>query len=125
MSEQNQLKNLIVWSDIEVLDLDRAIAFYAAVLAIQVGKESFGEQSFGILQHTEGNGGCLILGTPSAVGTLVYFNVEGRIRDAAAQVTAKGGQILQPVHPIGPHGFRAVVLDSEGNRMALHSMQDA
>jgi len=30
--------------------------------------------------------------------------------------------VLQPKHPIGPYGFRAVVLDSEGNRIALHSM---
>ena len=36
-------------------------------------------------------------------------------------VTAGGGKVLQAKHQIGPHGFRAVVLDSEGNRIALHS----
>jgi hypothetical protein len=33
--------------------------------------------------------------------------------------------VLEAMHAIGPHGFRAVVLDSEGNRIALHSTTDA
>jgi uncharacterized protein len=32
--------------------------------------------------------------------------------------------VLNPTHAIGPHGFRAIILDSEGNRVALHSMTD-
>jgi uncharacterized protein len=36
-----------------------------------------------------------------------------------------GGKVVKPVHSIGPHGFRAVILDSEGNRIALHSTRDA
>ena len=59
------------------------------------------------------------------MGILVYMNVEGRIRDAVAQVEKLGGKVLEPTHPIGPHGFRAIVLDSEGNRIALHSSVDA
>ena len=39
-----------------------------------------------------------------------------------AAVGPNGGKVLQPKHPIGPYGSRAVVLDSEGNRIALHSM---
>ncbi|HEV3149059.1 MAG TPA: hypothetical protein VGZ24_10465 [Chthoniobacterales bacterium] len=34
---------------------------------------------------------------------------------------ANGGKVLQDKHQIGPHGFRAIVVDSEGNRIALHS----
>jgi len=44
------------------------------------------------------------------------------LEEAVALVEANGGKIVQPVHPIGPYGFRAIVLDSEGNRIALHSM---
>ena len=33
--------------------------------------------------------------------------------------------VCLPIHPIGPHGFRAIILDSEGNRIALHSEVDA
>ena len=54
-------------------------------------------------------------------GLLVYLNVDGRIADAERAVAAGGGQVLKATHAIGPHGYRAIVLDSEGNRVALHS----
>ncbi len=41
--------------------------------------------------------------------------------EAISAVESRGGKVLQPKHQIGPHGFRAVDLDSEGNRVALHS----
>jgi predicted enzyme related to lactoylglutathione lyase len=58
-------------------------------------------------------------------GILLYMNVDGRIRDAVQKVVPHGGTVIEPTHSIGPHGFRAVVLDSEGNRIALHSNSDA
>jgi hypothetical protein len=46
----------------------------------------------------------------------------GKKHDQAEKAAAKnGGKVLQPKHPIGPYGFRSVILDSEGNRIALHS----
>ncbi len=126
MSDFNSTHNRAVWFDVPVADLDRAAEFYSAVLAIAVHKEQFGTTSFGVLAHADGNGGCLVLKPEeiSAVGILVYFNANGRIRDAVDIAERHGGKILQPVHPIGPHGFRAVLLDSEGNRIALHSTTD-
>jgi hypothetical protein len=53
------------------------------------------------------------------------MNVHGRIRDAVAKCTELGGELINNVHAIGPHGFRAIVRDSEGNRIALHSEVDA
>ena len=72
----------------------------------------------------EGVGGCLFTKAdeaPSDRGMLVYFNAQGRLDEAVEAVEANGGKVVLPRHPIGPHGFRAVVLDSEGNRIALHS----
>ncbi|BDU74156.1 VOC family protein [Mesoterricola silvestris] len=127
MSDPNTLKNCIVWADIPVKDLDRAAGFYRDVLALGVHREESGPTPFCVFQHDQGNGGCLVLqpGDVSASGMLTYFNVDGRIREALALVEAKGGHVLQPLHGIGPHGFRAVILDSEGNRIALHSQVDA
>jgi predicted enzyme related to lactoylglutathione lyase len=127
MSEANTLANLVVWSDIPVADLDRAAAFYGAVLAQKVQKEEYQGSAFCVFQHSEGNGGCLVVKPEdvTAGGTLNYFNVDGRIQDALAKVAAHGGKVLEPVHPIGPYGFRATVLDSEGNRLALHATRDA
>ncbi len=128
MTELNTLHNRAVWFDIPVVELDRARDFYAAVLAIGISKEDFDGFAFAVLDHDEGNGGCLIP-NPGEVtadkGILLYMNVDGRIRDAVAKVGENGGEVQQDVHPIGPHGFRAIVLDSEGNRIALHSESDS
>ena len=128
MSDFNSQYNRAVWFDIPVADLDRAADFYAAVLGIKVHKEQSGSFSFCVLNHQDGNGGCLIRKESeicSNSGILVYMNVDGRIRDAVSQVEKMSGRVLEPIHAIGPHGFRAVVLDSEGNLIALHSTLDA
>ena len=128
MTDFNAQHNRVVWVDVPVSDLERANAFYAAVLGVAVHNEEFDGFRFSVLEHDEGNGGCLIP-RPEEVaadrGILVYMNADGRIRDAAAQAERHGGRILEPITAIGPHGFRALVLDSEGNRIALHSNTDA
>jgi len=120
------MSHRFVWVDIPVHDLDRAIAFYAEVLGTAVTREGGPGFSFGLLAHSGSDvAGCLYLAddgnAPSPRGPLVYLNVEGRIVDAERAVAAGGGEILKTTHAIGPHGYRAIVLDSEGNRVALHS----
>jgi predicted enzyme related to lactoylglutathione lyase len=120
------MSNRVVWVDIPVLELDRAIAFYSAVLGSPVTKEGGPGFVFGLLPHSGSDvGGCLYSpgndNSPSKVGPLIYLNAEGRLAQAVQAVAAQGGKVLQAVHQIGPHGFRAVVLDSEGNRVALHA----
>jgi predicted enzyme related to lactoylglutathione lyase len=128
VSDLNSIHNRAVWFDIPVADLDRAAAFYAGVLALKVERAQFDNFSFCVLEHGDGNGGCLMPNASEVTanaGILLYMNVNGRIRDAMNRVTALGGKIVEPTHAIGPHGVRAVVLDSEGNRIALHSPVDA
>jgi uncharacterized protein len=119
------MANQVVWVDIPVIDLDRAITFYAAVLNGEVARQEFGAMKFALLPHAEDSvSGCLVVmndNAPSNQGILVYFNAQGRLDEAVAAVTANGGKVILPPHQIGPHGFRSVVLDSEGNRIALHS----
>ncbi len=52
---------------------------------------------------------------------MFYLSAEGRLDAAIAAVTKSGGKVVSPKHSIGPHGFRAVIIDSEGNKVALHS----
>ena len=60
-------------------------------------------------------------GQPSLDGPLVYIDVTGRLDDAIQAVEPNGGRVMQARHSIGPYGWRAIVADSEGNRVALHS----
>ena len=120
------MANQIVWVDIPVLDLDRAIRFYSAVLAGKVQKEEYPGMAIGLLPGSDPDvTGSLHVSAeeqPSDHGPLIYLNVQGRLDDAVALVEPNGGKVLKPKQSIGPYGFRAIVLDSEGNRVALHSM---
>jgi predicted enzyme related to lactoylglutathione lyase len=120
------MANHIVWVDIPVLNLERAIRFYSAVIGAQVERQEYPGMAIGSFPHKDGEAsGCLYLSDtvkPSADGPLVYLNVHGRIDEAVEAVEPSGGKVLQPVESIGPFGFRAILLDTEGNRVALHSM---
>jgi predicted enzyme related to lactoylglutathione lyase len=122
--------NTLCWTDIPVTNLDRAVKFYSAVLGSEVSKMSEAGFEYGLLPHEEQNAsGCLCVDAdsvgnrnqPSQNGPLIYLSVEGRLDDAVKAASANGGKVLQEKQQIGPHGFRAVIVDSEGNRLALHS----
>jgi uncharacterized protein len=120
------MANQVVWVDIPVVNLDRAIKFYTAILGSPVVKQEYPGMTIGLLPHLENEvGGCLCVmekARPSENGPLIYLNAQGRLDPAIAAVEPNGGKILQAKHQIGPYGYRAVILDSEGNRVALHSM---
>lgn len=120
----------LCWTDIPVMNLERAIKFYSAVLGQEVKKLSTGDAEYGLLPHDEGNAsGCLCVRSdsggvdnrPSANGPLIYLLVEGRLDEAVEAARANGGKILRERQQIGEHGFRTVIIDSEGNRIALHT----
>src|SRR5689334_1042862 len=102
MSEFNSRHNRAVWFDIPVANLDRAAAFYRAVLGCGVETGDFGGMTFGVIEHEQGNGGCLVPNAAEISGTggiLVYLNADGRIRAAVAAAETHGGKVLAPVHP--------------------------
>jgi uncharacterized protein len=120
-------RHQVVWFDIPVRDIDRAVRFYSAVLGMSLKKEQAGPgAAIAALPHVEGAvGGSLVQNMdarPSENGPLLYLNTDGRLDEALLAVEKHGGKVLAEKHSIAPFGFRAVVVDSEGNRVALHSM---
>jgi uncharacterized protein len=72
------------------------------------------------------NGGGIAQGEgfePSAKGTIVYLNGGEDLSTPLSKVEDAGGKILMPKTSIGGNGFMAHFLDTEGNRVALHSMK--
>ena len=120
------MNNQFVWVDIPVTDLDRAINFYTNVLGAKVNKEGGPGFTFGLFPHADTTvSGCLYVpdttNAPSRTGPLVYLNATGRLKAAVQAVRGSGGSVLEDIHPIGPYGFRAIFIDTEGNRIALHA----
>lgn len=119
--------NMVGWFEIPVNDMDRAKAFYESVFKVDIAIHNFGGMLMGWFPFAEGKPGAS--GTlikqetyiPSQEGTLVYFVCED-VANEIGRVEAAGGKIYQPKTQISPeHGYMAVFLDTEGNRVALHS----
>ena len=123
------MANAIIWVDIPVRNLNRAMRFYSAVLDLTLKKEEFPTLSIALLPQGTGEVGvCLFPASeedhqPSMHGPLIYLNCEGRLAEALEEVDERGGKILKGRHSIGGMGWRAIVVDSEGNRIALHSRE--
>jgi len=119
--------NPVNWFEIPVNDLDRARQFYETVFGFQLSlheMDSLKMAWFPMTQGIPGATGTLVQSewyTPSHAGTLVYFSVPD-IDDTLAAVNAHGGKTLMPKTGIGEYGYIAHFEDSEGNRVALHSM---
>lgn len=123
-----QVQNTFCWIDIPVTDLDRSIKFYSAILETQIKRYSEHGFEFGLFPHSEESvSGCLAVMSdrkPSKDGPLVYINVEGRLDDAVKNALENNGTLISAKEQIGPYGYRAIILDTEGNAIALYSKQD-
>ena len=124
-------KHAISWFEIPATNLDRAQKFYEAVLGISMipmEMPGFKMRMFPVENPMDGIGGALVLSAdfyqPSATdGTLVYLNGNPDVQIVLDKVEAAGGKIVVPKTEISPeHGFMAVIIDTEGNRVAFHSM---
>lgn len=119
--------NMVVWFEIPVSDMDRAKAFYETVFDLEINVVDFGGLLMGWFpSHGEAHGatGTLIKQEsyiPSKEGTLVYFHSDD-VQNELSRVEAAGGTIYQSKTQISPeHGYMGVFIDTEGNRVALHS----
>jgi hypothetical protein len=117
------MKNMINWFELPVVDLKRATAFYEQVLATSLKTENFQGTPMAILK-VDGVSGALVKvpnRKPSGEGTLIYFNVDGQLDAVLGRVEKAGGKQLGPVVHMGPQGSYAVLQDTEGNQVGVHS----
>ena len=129
--------NPVVWFEIYVTDLKRARAFYEKVLGVKLDDmpmEGMGEGdgvgniemvSFPMQMEGAGAAGALVRMEGFPVGgnsTLVYFSSEDCAIEAA-RVPGAGGRIQREKTPIGPYGFIALAVDTEGNMFGIHSQK--
>lgn len=118
--------NAITWFQIPATDFSRAVKFYSSVLKKELREESMLGERMGIFPYDgEGVSGAVTEAPylkPSLDGNNVFLQVDGELDQALARVEANGGHVMTPKTLLGPDmGHFAVICDTEGNRVGLHS----
>lgn len=121
------MSNPIQWLEIATADLERAKTFYADVFNLEFQYIEMPDSKmymFGAPGQV-GSSGCLMWSEetkPGTEGTTVYFSCEDTSNELN-RIETTGGQIIIPKTDIGDFGFFAQFIDTEGNRVGLHSNQ--
>ena len=112
--------------EIPATDISRAVTFYQAILGIHIEQMEFSgmhmgvfpsedQVSFGVIMQGEGS-------TPSPNGVTLYLNGGDDLQLILDKVEENGGQIVVPKSPHADEsGFFALFIDTEGNKLGLHS----
>ncbi len=119
------MNNPIQWFEIATTDLERAKNFYSKVFNLEfqfIDMPDGKMYMFGVPNQI-GSAGALVESgdqKPSQDGTIIYFTCED-VETEAGRVEEAGGKLLIPKTDIGEFGFFAQLIDSEGNKIGLHS----
>lgn len=125
------MQSAISWFEIPSTDLDRATKFYEAIFGVSLiplDTPNIKMRMFPIDDPMTGVGGAVVSSggfhKPSATdGPLIYLNGNPDVQIVLDKVEKAGGKIMVPKTQISPeYGFMAVILDTEGNRIGLHSI---
>ncbi len=125
------MNNAISWFEIGTTDLDRATKFYETIFGITLSPMDLPNikmRMFPLENMMTQVGGALVdsggFHKPSATdGPLIYLNGNPDVQLVLDKVEAAGGKIMVPKTEISPeYGSMAVIIDTEGNRIALHSV---
>lgn len=123
------MANVLNWFEIPALDLDRAVKFYSDIFSYSsMHQMDLGELKMAIFpMEGDGVGGALCQHKsykPTQDGVIIYLNANPDLSIPLSKVESSGGKIIMPKKEISPEiGFMALFTDSEGNRIALHSIK--
>ena len=124
------LKNAISWFEIPTIDINRAQKFYEAIMDIQMIPLEVASMKMRMfpLEDKMGVGGALVdsggFHKPSLTdGPVIYLNANPDVQIVVDKVEAAGGKIIMAKTEISPeYGYMALITDTEGNRIAFHSI---
>jgi predicted enzyme related to lactoylglutathione lyase len=127
------MKDAISWFEIPASDLDRAQQFYETIFGVKldaIDMPNIKMRMFPLDDPMNGVGGAVVdsggFHKPSVTdGPLIYLNGNPDVQKVMDKVEAAGGKIMVPKTEISPeYGYMAVFIDSEGNRIGLHSVPE-
>ena len=127
------MNNAISWFEIPTGNIERAQKFYETIFQIKMQTLDAGNlkmRLFPLDDPMSGVGGAIVNSEgfykPSLTdGPLVYLNGNPNLQTVLDRVEGAGGNIIVPKTQISPeYGYMAVFQDTEGNRIALHSVPE-
>lgn len=115
--------NTVVWTEIPVTDLDRARAFYSAVLGRALTVEEDGPNPMVALSgdmNDPGTAGHLYPGRPAPEGTgsTIHLAAPGPLEEVMDRIRDAGGRVTSDPIPI-PVGRFFYALDPDGNSLGF------
>jgi uncharacterized protein len=119
--------NAITWFEIPASNLNRASEFYGKVIGHSLVRETMGPHELAVFpyERATGIGGCIMAVDylkPSDSGNIIYLSVRDTIDAALTRAQQAGGRVaLGKTALPGDMGHYAHIIDSEGNRVGLHS----
>jgi uncharacterized protein len=119
--------NVVAWFEIPSSDFDRAVGFYEKVFAKTLKREAMGALKMAVFPYQQpGVSGAVVNGAPyepgQTRGTVIYIDCDGQLDAVLGRVKGAGGEIVFPKTELPGMGAYAHILDSEGNRVGLHSL---
>lgn len=128
MNEKMSSKtNVLNWFEISTTDIKRARQFYEDIFEIQMEEMNLDGIQYAMFPYDPQYGkiaGALAqseMHKPGTTGSIIYLNANPDLQLVLNKVEKSGGKITMPKTSIGPNGYMAMFLDTEGNIMALHS----
>ena len=125
---ENRASNTAVWFEIPAIRFERAVKFYRDILDVKIVEEEMGDLKMGLFPHDDKSlvSGAIIFGKnfkPSRNGSIVYLNGGDNLATVLSKIDDAGGNVLIPKTHLGDEiGYIAHFIDSEGNRVGIHSM---
>ena len=119
------IQDYVSWFEIPAVDFHQAVYFYNQIFGIEMVQNITEVNAMAFFPVTTGIGGAVISGTgsiPSDKGPLIYLNGGNDLNNVLDKVEPAGGRIVMPKTSIGAdEGYFAIFIDSQGNKLALHS----
>lgn len=124
--KSENMKNLVSIVEIPTSDFLRAVTFYQTVLDVTIEEVDMDGTQMGVLPSDgETVNVVLVKGNdykPTSDGAVIYLNAGNDLQPILNKVEQNGGQVIVPKTEISPEiGFFALFIDTEGNKLGLHS----
>lgn len=123
--KSSKLRHYVSWFEIPALNLQKAMGFYNFIYGIKMEEVKSNGYSMAFFPADNGIGGAIVKGegsVPSEAGPLIYLNAGNDLAPILGRIEEAGGRVIMGKTLISEDaGYFALFIDTEGNKLALHS----